>query len=450
MTGRRQSDTQDAMRVPRWGVHRILGVYPQKQDGKYMQRIKVFAGRIDWVQWRQLAYIARDHAGGFPLHLTTRQDIELHDIAESDVTAVQKKLADVGLPTLGACGDSIRNVTVCPGCEFGKEGFDLLPLAQEVRRILETDETAADLPRKFKVSFSGCSNNCAKPWISDLGLVAESDGAFTAIGAGSLGAKPGLGIELYRGLSPTDVQPLCLAALDLFAQHGDRKNRRRARFRHIRERFGDDAFKAELSERFERKKASRTWPRVTLARVKKNARRVHRLQLPNGNIGPDEALLLADVCEPAELTLRINLEHGLELYGRESVSLPGPLPEYEENPVIIACPGSRTCPRGLVDCWEGADQIRKQLAGRIPADVKICISGCPNGCAHSAAADIGLVGMLRKRDGQPAEHYRILTGGGNGTNDRLAQPLATVPAEKVPKTIVSWISERQQSISDRR
>ena len=115
---------------------RLLGVYPQKQNGLFMQRIKVFGGRINWPQWRRIAQLAEDYCSGFPLHMTTRQDIELHNIAVEDIAAGHQGLAEVALAMFGACGDSVRNVTVCAGCDLSRDGLDLLPLAQLVRQIL--------------------------------------------------------------------------------------------------------------------------------------------------------------------------------------------------------------------------------------------------------------------------------------------------------------------------
>jgi len=90
------------------------------------------------------------------------------------------------------------------------------------------------------------------------------------------------------------------------------------------------------------------------------------------------------------------------------------------NPIIIACPGSTSCPRGLVNCWTTGDIIRQNLAGRKQAAMRINISGCPNNCAQSATSDIGMVGMLRKQNGITNQCYRLYTDGGNGRNDRLA------------------------------
>jgi len=414
---------------------RILGVYPQKQSGLFMQRIKILGGRIDWPRWRRVAEFAARYSGESPLHVTTRQDIELHNVRAGDLAVIQQGFAEAGLPVFGAGGDSVRNVTVCAGCGFCEGGFDVLPLARLVRDNLEQQSMILTLPRKFKISFSGCPKACAKPWLNDLGFIAQADGQFTVIGAGSLGPKPSLGIKLYRNLPAEDVLPTCLAAIELFNQYGDRQNRRRARLRHVRERLGDDAFKAEFDRRIAEVKTRGPWPQINVAPAPKDAKQQCRLQLPNGNITPDQALRLADAGEAANATLRINLEHGLNLYGSQPVHLPDDLMAMTTAPVIVACPGCTTCPQGLADCWATADKIREAFSSRDLSGVRIHISGCPNNCAQSAAAQIGLVGMVRMVDGQRTPHYHLFTNGGNGTDDRLADPSHVLPAADVPDAI---------------
>ena len=414
---------------------RLLGVYPQKQEGLFMQRIKVPGGRISWQQWRKVIEVAKLYTPGCPLHITTRQDIELHNAAESDLDAIQRGLGEVGLAILGGGGDTVRNITVCAGCGMCEESFDLMPLAQALEEQLKKIPAIFNLPRKFKISFSGCEKACAKPWINDMGFVAQKDGLFTVIGAGSLGAKPLAGILLYKDLPAGDIVPLTLAAVEFFEKEGDREKRTQARFRHVRERLGEQAFSAELERRFGEVKKRQMWPSVVIEKAEKKNRLLWRLQLPNGNISRHHALELADIGQLNDAVLRINLEQGLELYGAESFELGEELAAFVENPVIISCPGSATCPKGLADCGATADKLRQKLKRSFTGDKCISISGCPNNCAQSAAADIGLTGMLRKKDGKTVECYRLFTGGGNGRNDKLAAPSEIVFADDVPAVI---------------
>jgi sulfite reductase beta subunit-like hemoprotein len=431
-----------SQQTPVFGTERTLGVYPQKQDGLFMHRIRVLGGRISWLQWRKAACFVRRYSQRSSFHITTRQDIELHDIAGTDIKKVQEELASVGLITKGACGDTIRNITVCTGCESDPTAGGVLPVAEFLHKTLMA--RAFDLPRKFKISFSGCSKACARCWLNDMGFIMQPNGTFTVVGAGSLGPRPALGIELYKGLAAKHVAPVSIAALELFEKTGDRENRHRARLRHVREKLGDEKFKAELNAMFERVKASQTWPDVALAEPNRDIKLLRRLQLPNGNISCEEALLLADAAQPAGAELRINLEHGLELYGTKTFSLPDNLASLENLPIITACPGLSSCSRALTDTWGIAGTIRKHIPSRSHPNLHINISGCPNGCAHSAVADIGLIGMRRNRDGQSAECFRILTGGHNGIDDCLAKGDDIVFAEDIPATIERMLSNQQE------
>ncbi len=417
------------------GAERVLGVYPQKQQGLFMQRLKILGGRINWPQWRAVVELARRFSKRTSIHITTRQDIELHDIAGPDLQLLQKGLTEAGIAIQGAGGDSVRNITVCTGCRNNNCSQLAFQAAKFVYEYLA--DYPCDLPRKFKISFSGCSKACAKPWISDLGFIAQDDGNFTAIGAGSLGPRPGAGILLFEKIAAHEILPLCLAALDFFKEFGNRENRSRARLRHLREKLGDEQFKSQLAEYFGRMRSSKNLPDLQQAAGEVNLKLIWRLQLPNGNIGLDEAIQLADAAEPQGAELRINLEQGLELYSQKSFSLPENLASLKNLPVIISCPGLSSCSKGLTDTWATADEIRKSLSGlNNNKQLRICISGCPNGCAHSAAANIGLIGMLRNLDGRSVGCYRIFTGGHNGTDNHLANAVNVLSAEDAVAAVI--------------
>ncbi|MBN2182400.1 MAG: nitrite/sulfite reductase [Sedimentisphaerales bacterium] len=415
---------------------KLFGVYPQKQDGVFMQRIKILGGRLNWNQWRKISCLTEKYSQGYPLHLTTRQDIELHNLSIENIPDIQKALAEVGLTTFGAGGDSVRNITVCSACDLCKDAIDLLPLAQYVQQYLEQQPVILNLPRKFKISFSGCEKACAKPWLSDLGFIAKQNGLFDIIGAGSLGVKPKLGILLCENLPPAEIPSSCVAAINLFNKYGDYTNRHRARFRHIRVKLGDNKFKEELHSYFNRTKKTQCQPQFQLRSTSnKKIRQLYRLQLPNGDINPQKAIELADSAERVGAILRINLEHGIEIYGEQDFQLPESLAGFTSNPIIVACPGSTTCPRALVNCHAIADKIRKELPELSLSNLRINISGCPNNCAQSAIADIGLIGTLRKEKGQQKRCFRLFIDGGNGRKNKLSEPLNVVRDKDVIETV---------------
>jgi sulfite reductase beta subunit-like hemoprotein len=419
------------------GPQRLLGTYPQRQEGQWMQRIPLFGGRIEPHQFKAIAAIARRFSPSTPLHLTTRQDIELHDIAEQDVGAVYQQLSLAGMATFGACGDCVRNITLGTGCDFVPGGADVGPLAKLVRDTLFNSPTLFALPRKFKLSFCGCGQGCGRPFINDLGFVRNPDGTFQAIGAGSLGARPETGIELYPALSAQEVVWLAAGAMDLFAALGDRENRRKARLRHVRQRLGDDAFREELGRRFEAARHRLAVPelRPTGSKGQYSYRMV--LQFVTGEISADQAYLLAEFCRDKAIIIRINLTHGIELFSREPITLPAELVRYENLPCVVACPGNDTCTNGLTACRKLAAELAMKLTGPSWQGKTIAISGCPNHCAQSAVADVGLCGCVKTIDGIRQEAYQIYRGGGNGKTSQLATVQETVSAEQVAARLMS-------------
>jgi len=403
-----------------------------------MQRIKILGGRISWRQWRKVVELARRYSKRSTIHITTRQDIELHDIAGPHLQVIQQELANVGLVTHGACGDCVRNITVCSGCTHNRDSGGAFSAARLVYEHLA--DSSRGLPRKFKISFSGCLLACARPWVSDLGFVVQPNDHFAVIGAGSLGPRPGTGLLLYEDIVPQDILPLCLATLEFFKECGDREDRSRARLRHLRAQLGDGQFKTQLDARFARLRSSGDWPDVPKRICRRDLRLLWRLQLPNGNIGLDDAIQLAEAAELSDAQLRIDLEHGLGLFGDRAFTLPDRLAALENLPILIACPGLSSCSKAITDTWAVADAIRQRLS-RIPRpNLRISLSGCPNSCAHSAVADIGLTGMRRNRDGQSAECFRLLTGGHNATDDHQAVAGEVIFAEDVPAAVERLIS----------
>lgn len=413
------------------GIARLVGLYPQVQEGLWMQRVKVLGGKLTGPQWRALAQIAREQTPTAPLHLTTRQDVELHDVTADRVGAVQRSLAEASLTSLGACGDTLRNVTVCPCSGAAAGTADLVPLAWRIRALLESVEGIYSLPRKFKISLSACEEACAQPWINDLGFVAERhDGQwyFRAVVAGSLGARPQTGMLYADRILPREVPALCLAAVSVFAVHGDREHRTRARLRHVRQRLGDDAFRTLLDEAFDAARADREWPDVDLPEAPGGLGSRVTLTFANGDVTPAAADVLADLADRDDLAVRIANHHRVIVLGPDEPALREALSAHEAlsdaarpQAAVVACPGKRWCSRGLTDTNGLADRIRAELDGVLSAETTVCVSGCPNGCAHSGVADVGLNGGLATVDGERQEVYDIRVGGGMGRDDRLAE-----------------------------
>jgi sulfite reductase beta subunit-like hemoprotein len=408
-----------------------------------MQRVKVHGGRITPGQLRVLAGLVRNCTPAFPIHLTTRQDVELHGVLPAQIPRIHRALAEVGLTTVGACGDTLRNLTACPGSGVCPGTINVDEVADALRAAAESRPFIRDMPRKFKISVSGCQRACARPWINDLGLVARPSGTFRAVLAGSLGARPGAGIELYEHLTPAELVPLTVAALRLFNAEGDRERRTKARLRHVRKRIGNRAFAERLDRLFEQAKAERGWPTPVAPDVADNGVAETQLHLPLGDVTADQADDLADDIERLDATARIGLAHELRLYARGELALSDRLLGTAAAPSIVACPGSTWCNRGLADSRGAA----RRIAAALPAGCKLdlCLNGCPNNCGHAPVADIGFVGRRRRIGGESVECFQLLAGGDKGAGPRLAEELhAAVPADRAADA-AAWLARTARS-----
>jgi sulfite reductase (ferredoxin) len=421
---------------------KLRGTYPQRQSGLFMQRIPMWGGRLTPSVLRGIAELAVKFTGGTGLHLTTRQSLELHNVRDADTPEVLRQLGILGLQTFGAGGDNVRTITVCPCCGTDPEAFDTEPLAEAVHARIAEHRPALRLPRKFKISFHGCRRPQSQPYANDLAFGAISETAVRVVGAGSLGARPEPGIQLYESLPIRDIPALVQAALALFDRYGDRENRRQARLRHVRQRFGDAEFMRVLEGFFqEAKKSERPFD---LHLTKGQAGWIkHTFQIEAGELPPETAKLIADTVECEDARIRINMRHGIDLCTKKPVRFPDALNRFLDRPVITACPGNATCKNGIVNCRKMAEQLSAAFAGIPEFQGKtIALSGCPNNCSHSCIADIGLIGRLRTVDGEKQEACQILLHGDNGRTRKMAEAVEIAAAGELADRIHSLTAAR--------
>src|SRR5438445_1809507 len=226
------------------------GIYGQRQPGVQMVRIKIPFGGLSAHQLRTIAELAERYTTGVG-HVTTRQDIQLHYARVEDCGTIMRRLAECGLTTREACGNTVRNVTAChlAGVCQG-EIFDVTPYAKAVSRHLLRNPLNQSLPRKFKIAFSGCQHDCALTPIHDLGFLAvkQADGTigFRVTAGGGLGSTPRIAHLLYDYLPMEDLLPLCEAILKVFDNLGNRKNRHKARMKFIIDKLGFEEFKRRV------------------------------------------------------------------------------------------------------------------------------------------------------------------------------------------------------------
>jgi len=459
-----------AVRVP-------MGIYEQRKSGTYMVRIRLAGGVCLPHQAKRVAELAEEFGNGI-VHITTRQDMQLHDVLVQSTPVVLERLLEVGLSPRGGGGNTTRNVTacllagVCPD-----EAFDVTPYAITLTEHLLANRANFNLPRKFKTAFSGCGKDCALCSVADLGFFAhtrEGVQGFSVYAGGGMGAHSALGIEIEKFVPAPAIFEVTEAVKRLFDQHGDRVNRHQARLRFVVERMGPDEFRRLYRQ--ELAQVRREGISVPEIRVGENgaapagsmpadepddpgyrlwqARHVFpqkqaglcavRIPLSLGDIRARELSALAELAVVVgDGALRATQDQDLYLRGVPGASLYElyrALRESDERLIAIpsirsvVCAGASTCKLGLCLSRGLAQAVEAELRGLDAAfDEPIRINGCPNSCGRHPIAPIGLQGGAVRTNGRLVPVYSIMVGGRAAEgNAALARFVAKVPAKAVP------------------
>src|SRR5579864_1574937 len=236
------------------------GIYSQRQAGVQMIRTKVPGGLLTAKQLRQLARIA-DEFGGGKGHLTTRQNMQYHFVPLVQVPDALHKLADVRLTTREACYNTVRNVTACPlAGVHAHEPFDVQPYARRLAFAFLHKELTDNLPRKFKVAFAGCPDDCMATSINDVGLRAViRDGVtgFRMTVAGGLGPLPTEAKLLHEFIPAEDVVAHVEAVIRVFSRHGNRANKNQARLKFVMRERGFEWLRDAIADEYREIQANR-------------------------------------------------------------------------------------------------------------------------------------------------------------------------------------------------
>lgn len=471
-----------AKRVPR-------GVYEQRRDGSYMVRARVPGGVLTAPQARMLAELAGRY-GGPALHVTTRQDVQLHDVDIASTPAVMRGLLAAGLTCKGGGGNTVRNVTACPYAGIcPREAFDVTPYALAITEYLIALPGSYNLPRKYKIALSGCGADCALAEVNDLGFIAQARGGkpgFAVYAGGGLGGEPRIGDRVREWMPAGDCIRAAEAVRRLFDRLGDRRNRRRARLRFAVVRVGVGEFTA-LFEREMEAVAAAGVPACSVAypppsAVAAGCRSLEEAMsdrdglrvLPERRAGwvavplplPLGLIPAADLAVLAWLAERFSEEKGLRagnqqllMRGVKEADLPAlreALRALEMNPAkpraldrFIACTGAATCRLGLCLSQPAAQACAEALehAG-ITADtlagLDVRMNGCPNSCAQHPVGTIGLFGVAIRAHERLAPGYRVLLGARRGERKtRLGKPVGSVPARALPAYLADLLKEFQ-------
>ena len=243
-----------------WRAFRLVrGTYGQRQaTDAQMLRVKIPQGILDVPQLEAMAEVADRYSRGFA-HITTRQNIQLHFLKLHDVEHAMRRLAETGLTTREACGNSVRNITACPYAGVAAdEPFDVTPYAEALTRYLLRHPLSATLPRKFKIAFEGCTHDHIGAAINDIGWTArtrEQDGrqvrGFRVTVAGGTATLTRSGHELFEFAPVGEMLNIAEAIVRVFHRLGDYKHKQRNRLKFLVRSLGWDGFKAEFDKELE-------------------------------------------------------------------------------------------------------------------------------------------------------------------------------------------------------
>jgi sulfite reductase (ferredoxin) len=445
----------------------------------FMLRIRIPNGLLRSDQLRTIASLARRYARG-TADLTVRQNIQLHWITIEALPEVLEELWSVGLNTIGACGDVTRNITGCPVAGVDADEIcDASSLALEADRMLAGNPEFYNLPRKFKLSITGCRVWCPYPEINDIGLTAlqrivegKPEVGFSLRVGGGLSTEPYLGLPLNAFVRWSQVLPVIKGVAELFRESTQlREHRERARLKFLFLRHGWTAidFQKDLERRigFQLDPAE---PERAPSDVYRDHIGIHPQKQPGycyvgsavlrGRITPEQMEAAADLSERfANGELRTTNMQNLLIVNVPRLQADELAKELGEiglpvsgSPFFrgaIACSGSEFCKLAITETKAFSRWLVEELEERLPGfdqHLKLHVTGCPNSCGQHWIADIGIEGKKLRVNGQMVDAYYFCLGGAVGLHQSIARPvgyrcLATEVPEAIERLLRRYLTD---------
>jgi len=463
------------------------GVYGQRQPGVQMIRIKLPYGKVTSKQLLRIADVSDEYSRG-RLHITTRQDIQIHYVDLERTPELWAELERDEVTLREACGNTVRNVTASETAGIDvDEPFDVSPYAQAVFEYFLRNPIGQEMGRKFKVSFSSSDADTGLSYMHDLGFIAKLQNGvrgFKVMLGGGLGSQPRHADALYDFLPTDQIIPLMEQVVRVFDRYGERKSRAKARMKFLLKDIGLDGFKALLEEeqlavphqsypiefwnypainvaqvevpevQIEDIQAFEQWKSTNLVPQKQDGYVAIGIKVLLGDFYTDKARELAKLVQDyAAGELRLSLRQNILIPFVKTELVPFFYQElkklgfadagYNKALDITACPGTDTCNLGIASSTGIADELERVIKAEYPQyisnpDVVIKISGCMNACGQHTMAHIGFQGMsIRTKDKLVAPALQVLLGGGNLGNGqgKFADKVAKIPSKRGPQAL---------------
>ena len=471
------------------------GVYGQRQQGVQMVRIKLPYGKMTFRQWKRISDISDKYSTG-NLHLTTRQDIQIHFVSLDRTPELWHELEQDKVTLREACGNTVRNITasVTAGID-PNEPFDITPYAHSLFEYLLRNPICQEMGRKIKISFSNTDEDTALAFIHDMGFlpkIKEGKRGFKVVVGGGLGAQPRMADLAHEFLPEDQLIPFAEAVLRVFDRHGERNSRSKARMKFLLQKIGFESFmelvEAERlaiknksfeinTERFEVNEEVQVktetvsdvqkfeiWKTTNTFEQKQQGKFGVYIRVPLGNIS---SVVSRSIIEKLNGfvgdDIRVTINQGLFLRNVPVVNLAyvfnvlesEGLAAFGANSVanITACPGTDTCNLAISDSVSITYELEKVIDQEFPDlvknnDFKIKISGCMNSCGQHGMANIGFHGSSLKdvnKNVLPA--LQVLLGGGASGDGfgRAAEKVIKVPSKRGPQVLRYIFSDYQEN-----
>ncbi len=480
----------DAIEPDDLALFRWYGVYTQRAeesaasidpgpsedtDGYFMLRVKFPGGGVSSEQLRTIGRLSERYGRSMG-DITTRQNIQLHWLAIEDMPVVLDELNAAGLSFTQACGDVWRNIVGCPLA--GVDGHELLdsrPLIQELEQRFVGDRRFSNLPRKFKVSVSGCIHGCAQHEINDVALVAvEKDGeiGYDVWVGGGLGASARMGRRLDVFVAPDEAAEVCEAITEIYRDEGNRTKRTRARIKFLVDEWGVERLRAEVEAKVGRPLKTSVAPPAPIDPHRDHLG-IHPQSDPGlyyigattlrGRFTADQMIGVADVadrfgsgairCTNRQNLIVLDVPDALVDEAAASLAdlgLPTEASTFRRG--VISCTGMQFCKLAIVETKDRAAELIDHLerrVGDLAGSLRINLNGCPNACAQYQIADIGLQGgIARLADGSRVQGFILHIGGHLGEDSGFGRRVSSkaMPADEmkyaVERIVRAYAAER--------
>ncbi len=447
------------------------GLYHDKPKvGRFMMRVKVPGGVLTPARLRVLGEVSRRYGRGYA-ELTTRQNVQLHDIELAALPEIFATLEAAGLTTVSGCGDTVRNITGCPVSGLAAdELFDTRPVVDEAARFFYGNREYCDLPRKHKITVAACPHQCNAPEIhcvALVGVVRGGDHGFAVRVGGGLATWPRISDDLGVFVPVEDTLPVLRAILDTWKEDlTSRMSRAKARLKFMVDRVGAAALREGVEARLGRRLEDGELPEAPaeehdhagVAPQKQEGLFLAGFPVFLGVTEADQLTALADLVDSFDGGIRLTRRQNFILTdvpeGRldeviQSVEALGfPFATEHQSHALrgsaIACTGEPFCNYAVAETKHKLAGIVRHLEGVFGDRVgglRLNLDGCPNACAHHWIGDIGLQGTtLRERgpEGERLRGYDLFLRGGLGRDAAIGRPVF----RRVPSGDVEQVLER--------